>query len=53
MGDSSAGRGNFKRVFNHIKVQGKTREMVPSKEKLSFERVQGQVGLYGISDGVF
>ncbi len=39
---SSAEKGNYKRIFNH-----KTRETLPLKEKLSFGRGQGQVGLYG------
>jgi hypothetical protein len=46
-GGSSAGIGNFKRIFTHRKGQEKTRETLPLKEKLSFGRGQGQVGLYG------
>jgi hypothetical protein len=47
MGGSSAGISNFKRIFNHRKGHEKTRETLPLKEKLSFGRGQGQVGLYG------
>jgi hypothetical protein len=53
MGGSSVGKSNFKRIFNHRKGQEKTRETLPLKEKLSFWRGQGQVGLYGRTDGGF
>ncbi len=44
---SSVGKSNFKLIFNHRNGQEKTRETLSLKDKLSFGRGQGQVGLYG------